>query len=105
MTLAAWLAQENVSPAVLANRLGVARQTVYCWMTGDFGPSRKHLVQLGKITDNKVTVHDFDLLPNLLHKATVRDFDLLPKAAVRDFDLLPNLSRKETSSSDLCEQT
>lgn len=71
MTLAAWLAQENVSPAALAGRLGVARQTVYSWMTGDFGPSRKHLVQLCEITGNKVTVMDFDQLPAAANSDTL----------------------------------
>lgn len=59
MTLASWLEQEGVSPASLATRLGVARQTVYCWISGEFGPSRKHLAELYKITNNQVTVLDF----------------------------------------------
>lgn len=60
MKLSDWLSTQNLSASDLATHLSVTRQTVYGWLSGDFGPSRRHMLTIIQITNGEVNLTDFE---------------------------------------------
>lgn len=68
MRLATYLTQNGISDADFAKRIGVERQSVYRYKTGERYPDRVTLVAIHRATDGAVTANDF-AYPGLVEKA------------------------------------
>ena len=60
MKLEQWLKSNNMSAAAFAKRIGVARCSVYRYVSGERVPSRTYMGAILKETGGKVTANDFD---------------------------------------------
>lgn len=59
MLLSDYLAENELSDAAFARLIGVERQTVGRYQTGDRFPERDILLRIFKATSGKVTANDF----------------------------------------------
>lgn len=59
MKLADYLSQAEIKPSAFAERLGVTRQTLWRYMSGDRRPEWDVLERIRAETDGQVTPNDF----------------------------------------------
>lgn len=59
MQLAAYLEREKISDSEFANRIGVSRQAVHRYKSGDRFPERPVLAGISEATGGAVTANDF----------------------------------------------
>ena len=60
MNLDAYLRRNEIAASEFADQLGVSRQAVYHWLSGNRNPSRKAMRAIMAATDGKVTRRDFN---------------------------------------------
>ena len=59
-----WIKRNKLSARELAKKLGVSRQTVYCWLARKHSPTTAHLVAMGRIANDPVKPEWFVLVPD-----------------------------------------
>jgi len=59
MLLLEWMKATETSVAELALSLGVTKQAIYLWLSGENCPNAKSLLALYRLTKGKVTVESF----------------------------------------------
>ena len=59
MSLLEWMKNTGTSVAELALKLGVTKQAIYLWLSGENCPNAKSLLGLHRLTKGKVTVESF----------------------------------------------
>jgi len=59
MSLLDWMKNTGTSVAELALHLGVTKQAIYLWLSGENCPNAKSLFGLHRLTKGKVTVESF----------------------------------------------
>jgi predicted transcriptional regulator len=57
--LRCWLDASDFSVTSLATRLGVSRQAVYGWISGESLPTTLHLIKLQDLSGGRVTALSF----------------------------------------------
>lgn len=60
MRLNQYLVQNQVSASKFAKELGVSSVAVWKWLNGVGLPAGKHMVEIHKVTDGKVTSADWE---------------------------------------------
>jgi DNA-binding XRE family transcriptional regulator len=58
MKLATYLKRKEISPAVLARRVGCSRQTIYNYMRGTRKPSLRTAMRIVAVTRGKVSLKE-----------------------------------------------
>ena len=59
MSLLEWMESTETSVASLALSLGVTKQAIYLWLSGENCPNAKSLLGLHRLTKGKVSVESF----------------------------------------------
>ena len=59
MTLAEYIASENIKPSHLAARIGVSASTITRLLSGQRSPTIKFAAKIAEATNGKVTPNDF----------------------------------------------
>ena len=59
MSLLEWMKATDTSVASLALSLGVTKQAIYLWLSGENCPNAKSLLGLQRLTKGKVNVESF----------------------------------------------
>jgi transcriptional regulator with XRE-family HTH domain len=57
MELRQYLKDKKLSVVELANRIGVSRQAVYGWLTGQYRPTYRHALLLHRISGGTLSIH------------------------------------------------